>query len=205
MNVIGALRGVLHRAGLAGRFEVRRWEVLACATFGVVLSLLLLPYVPTIAAIASGYLAATMLLVTIIDSRHLIIPDALSLPAIPLGLVAASAALSGPWTEIVADRIEAAAIAGATLLAIRWAYFRLRGAIGLGLGDVKLAAAAGAWVGLDLLALTCLLATCAALSAIVVRKLVYPAENTAMSSAIPFGSFIAPAIVIVWLSVLFNL
>jgi leader peptidase (prepilin peptidase)/N-methyltransferase len=42
----------------------------------------------------------------------------------------------------------AGAAAGAALLAaLSWVYFRLRGREGLGLGDVKLMAAAGAWVG----------------------------------------------------------
>ena len=38
--------------------------------------------------LATGVLALLMALITLIDFRHFIIPDVLSLPAVPLGIIA---------------------------------------------------------------------------------------------------------------------
>lgn len=183
---------------LSRRFAVRRSEVAACALLGLAVALALMIEVPLIAAILSGYLVTVMLLITLIDARQMIIPDPLSLPAIPLGLVAAVSASPLPWPEVLLDHGLATAAAGFFLLGVRWFYRRTRGVQGLGLGDVKLGAAAGAWIGLDHLALTCLLATGAALAAVLLRKAFQPAGAIGMATAIPFGSFIAPAIAIMW-------
>ena len=150
----------------AARYELRPREILACGLAGCAAAAGLLVHLPLLAAALSGYLLFTMLLVTIIDSRMMIIPDIFSLPAIPLGF-AATAAI---FPEAVPGHAIAAAVAAGFLYGLRWIYLRIRGVIGLGLGDVKLAAAAGAWVGLEHLPFTCLLATGAALTAVLVQR-----------------------------------
>ncbi len=80
----------------------------------------------------------------LIDLRHLEVPDALSLPLIPAGLAATW------WIEpqaILVHAAAAAAGAGAIWL-LGEAFRRLRGRAGIGGGDVRLFAVAGAWVGL---------------------------------------------------------
>lgn len=191
--------------GFLGRFELRRIEVTLCSLAGAASAAVLLFMVPAVAAVASGLLVAAMLLIALIDSRHMIIPDALSLPAIPLGLVAAVAARPGPWTEVLSNHAAAALAGGLSLYMVRWFYQRTRGVQGLGLGDVKLAAAAGAWVGLGNLPMTCLLATGAALAAVLARKVTHPGGGMRMTTAIPLGSFIAPAIIVMWGLTLFPL
>jgi leader peptidase (prepilin peptidase) / N-methyltransferase len=184
---------------LTARYELRRGEVLSCALLGTALAGALALVTTAMAALAAGYLLFTMLLVMLIDYRHFVIPDALSLPAVPLGLVAAVCAFPGSALAVVLDHGLAAVAAGGSLYAIRFLYRRMRGIEGLGLGDVKLATAAGAWVGLEFLPMTCLLATCAALSAVLIRSVFARSAGTHLTTAIPFGSFIAPAIVIMWL------
>lgn len=183
---------------LYGRYELHAREVVASAIAGFLFFLFMQAETQAFAAAASGYLMFTMLLITLIDSRLMIIPDILSLPAIPLGLAAAASAFPADWRSVVTDHAIAAAVAGGFLFTLRWTYFHLRGIAGLGLGDVKLAAAAGAWVGLEQLPVTCLLATGAALAAVLLRRIVAPGKAVTMTTAIAFGSFIAPAIVIVW-------
>jgi leader peptidase (prepilin peptidase)/N-methyltransferase len=68
----------------------------------------------------------------------------------------------------------------------------------LGFGDVKLAAAAGAWTGLDGLPITLLLASGSALLAILVHGMLRPGERATPTTRIPFGSFLAPAIIVTW-------
>ena len=82
-----------------------------------------------------------------IDWRRLILPDALTLPLIALGLAATYLAPDELW-----DRVAGAAAGFLGLWAIAWLYRRLRGREGLGLGDAKLFAASGAWVGVGGLA-----------------------------------------------------
>jgi leader peptidase (prepilin peptidase)/N-methyltransferase len=150
-------------------------------------------------ALATFFLAVTMLLIMVIDARIFIIPDWLSLPAIPAGILATLAVFPGPWSELLADRIVAAAVASGFLYAVRHVHWRLRGIEGLGLGDVKLAAVAGAWLGLANLAPTLLLATCGALAAVLIHALKTGSGHLSGTMRVPFGSFIAPAILGMWL------
>jgi leader peptidase (prepilin peptidase) / N-methyltransferase len=89
------------------------------------------------------------------------VPDRLSLPAIPAGLIASGLLASeSPAHAMMLSHLIAALVGALSLLAIREAYAVLRGREGLGLGDVKLAAVAGAWTGFAGLPLVLLLACC---------------------------------------------
>lgn len=195
---------LLKSLDLTAHYELKRSEAAVCAVLGLILSGVLTWATGAITGLAGGYLLFSMLLVIVIDYRHLIIPDALSLPAIPLGIAAAVFTFPIPAADIIGNHVLAAAIGGGISFAVRHVYRRLRGVEGLGMGDVKLAAAAGAWVGLDYLAMTCLFATVAALSAVLVRRLAAGPSSMNLTTAIPFGSFIAPAIVIMWLFSVFT-
>ena len=83
------------------------------------------------------------------------------------------------------------------LRATAWAYRRLRGIEGLGGGDAKLLAAAGAWVGAAALPSVLLGAACAAL--IAVAGLAIAGTRLSRRSALPFGPFLALATWAVWL------
>jgi leader peptidase (prepilin peptidase)/N-methyltransferase len=90
----------------------------------------------------------TLLALAWIDYGHLRLPDAVTLPLIVLGL--ACTWLLAPWallSHAIATIIGYLALSGVAV-----AYRLLRGRVGLGGGDIKLFAAAGAWVGLDGLA-----------------------------------------------------
>jgi leader peptidase (prepilin peptidase) / N-methyltransferase len=145
------------------------------------------------AAVATILLVFPMALITLIDHRHFVIPDLLSLPSTVIGLAVAGLNASLPNHAI------AALIAAGVLWALRLFYKQWRGIEGLGLGDVKLAAAAGAWLGLDALPMASLIATCAALVAVMLRG-----GDVGPRTAIPFGSFIAPSICLMWLVQLFQ-
>jgi leader peptidase (prepilin peptidase)/N-methyltransferase len=180
-------------------YDIRRHEVLGCAMAGMVFGALLWPIATAITVVAGAYLLTAMLLIMVIDSRQFLIPDALSLPAIVIGLAYAVASSAGEAVDILLDRLAAVMIAGGIFYGLRHFYMRVRGVEGLGLGDVKLAMAAGAWVGLSALPNTCLLATLSALLAVIFRAVFRRSGEIGMKTAIPFGSFIAPSIVAVWL------
>jgi leader peptidase (prepilin peptidase)/N-methyltransferase len=125
----------------------------------------------------------------LIDLRTLRLPDALTLPLLAAGLglaiarVPADLALPDPW-----DAVLGVAAGLLVLLAIRWLYARARGIEGLGLGDAKLAAAAGAWLGWEALPWLLLLAASTALvAALIVHR------RLRSDLAIPFGPALALA------------
>src|SRR3974377_1026733 len=120
----------------------------------------------TIVSIALLSLAAFA--VALIDLRRGIIPTWLNLE-IACGGLSRSAALDGLTGALLAGC--EGLVVGAIAWALRWVYFRLRNLQGLGLGDVKLLAASGVWIGIIGLPLQLLVASLAALGAAGVLKL----------------------------------
>jgi leader peptidase (prepilin peptidase)/N-methyltransferase len=177
-------------------FSKRQWLVIAAGALTVAAASVLL--VEASVALISCLLGWTMLAIAVSDARELIIPDVLSLPAIPAGLIATRFLAFGdsPGAVVLEHALAAASGAGA-LYAIRQLYGYWRRRVGLGLGDVKLAAVAGAWNGLEGLSLTLLLACVLAIGYVVLSNLrdLRSIESTA---AVPFGVFFGPAIWIVW-------
>lgn len=169
------------------------WIASASALLIAALSFTLLD---AVTALVSCVFGAMMLAIAISDMRRFIVPDILSLPAIPMGL-AASGWLA-PGDEPVVLSHTAAALGGALALYFIGATYRwIRSRQGLGLGDVKLAAVAGAWTGPEGLIQVLLIACAAALSYVIATGLSHPRKPSA-TSAIPLGAFLAPAIWIVW-------
>jgi leader peptidase (prepilin peptidase) / N-methyltransferase len=188
----------MSRLPLQRRFELSLRDIVTCLALGLFYGGTIGWWVSPLAGALSGYLAFSMALIALIDLRHFTIPDSLSLPAIPLGITASVIAMPGEWNDVAWDRSLAVIVAGLALYLLRWAFFKLRGVIGLGLGDVKLGAAAGAWVGLLGLHWTLLLASVSALLAVALQSGMVGREAISPSTKVPFGSFIAPAIVVIW-------
>jgi leader peptidase (prepilin peptidase)/N-methyltransferase len=175
-----------------------RMEIAGAAVFAVAATLAALVMLPLPAALATGVLALLMALITLTDLRHFIIPDVLSLPAVPLGVLANIAVFhADDWAAGLGESVIGAVLAAGTFYLLRAGYFRLRGAEGLGLGDVKLAAVAGAWLGPPLLAPACFVAALGGLVAVLVMAIL-PGRKISATDHIPFGSFIAPAILLFW-------
>ncbi len=131
----------------------------------------------------------TLLTLAWIDAVCLRLPDVLSLPLILGGL--AEAALLEP--DMLTGRVAGAAFAYAGMRLLAWSYRRLRGREGLGHGDAKLLAAAGAWVGGMLLPDVLLGAALAGLAWALRHGRPDPSER------VPFGPFIAASLWLVWL------
>ena len=163
----------------------------------------LLSLEPARAAAGAG-LGWTLLALALADYRSLTLPDALTLPLAAAGLVVAALFPMSP--EVTAFPADSAffdhvlgAVAGfAAFYGISVTYRRLRGREGLGGGDAKLAAAAGAWVGWQGLPSVILLAALAALAV----ALGEAAKRGRLDPAarVPFGVYLAPALWLVWLA-----
>lgn len=144
----------------------------------------------TVAAIGAGaVLFAALAAIAVIDLRTRRIPDRLSLPLAAAGL---------GWAAWAGEPFAAhliGAIAGYASLAIFGAiWFRRSGREGLGLGDAKLFAAGGAWLGWQALPLVLLIASvCGLVFALATR-------GVHGSPQIAFGPWIALGIWCGWLA-----
>jgi leader peptidase (prepilin peptidase)/N-methyltransferase len=128
-----------------------------------------------------------------IDAQSFRLPDVLTLPLLAAGL--AEAAWLEP--EALLSRAIAAAVAYSTLWLLAFGYRRLRGREGLGLGDAKLLAAGGAWVGVSGLPFVMFLgAILALLYALFLWQRGTPLTRT---TRLPFGPFLAVSIWLAWL------
>lgn len=99
------------------------------------------------AAIALGGFGAALLLLALLDARHLWLPDAITLPLALAGLAAGPGALALVPGPLLEERVAGAVLGFAALELLRRGYRALRGREGLGGGDPKLLGAIGAWLG----------------------------------------------------------
>ena len=88
-------------------------------------------------------LSAALVTITFIDLDHLIIPDVISLPGIPIGFLCSFVIPWVTWQESLAGIV----FGGGSLLVIALGYEFLTKKEGMGFGDVKLLAMLGAFLG----------------------------------------------------------
>jgi leader peptidase (prepilin peptidase) / N-methyltransferase len=131
-------------------------------------------------------LALASLLLAWIDLRRGIIPDRLNLAIAVLGL--ARIWILEDWVLALSAAAEGV-LTGAIVWLLRWLYFRLRQHQGLGLGDVKLLAAAAIWVGIAGIPMLLLVASLTALAAAGVLHLA--GAKLTRQTVLPFGPFLA--------------
>ncbi len=143
--------------------------------------------------LASIGLALALSALSAVDLREYRLPDVLTLPLAVAGVLASWwIGLASPWWAIGSAAIGFALLAGVAML-----YSRLRGRDGLGLGDAKLFAASGAWLGLEGLPAVLLVACGAAIVALLVMA--WRSQALSATTRIPFGPFLAFGTWIVWL------
>jgi len=148
------------------------------------------PQAILIPSVALGWILLTL---AVMDWRHLLLSDALTLPLLGSGLVIAWIF----WPQRFGDHVLGALGGGTLLFGINAAYRRLRRKDGLGLGDVKLAGAAGAWLGFEGLPTVFVIASSAALFALLVRRM--SGTMIAWNAKVAFGSYLCLGTWIVWL------
>jgi leader peptidase (prepilin peptidase) / N-methyltransferase len=164
----------------------------------VLLSVLMLPWQ---VAVASAVLGSLMIAGADVDARTCLLPDILTWGAVAGGVVAAAALDPYERLHAAAGATMRAAVTALALALLRWCYARLRKREGLGFGDVKLAAAVGAWLPLEAIPMCFGLAASAALVAVLLARL--RGEDISGSTKIPFGAFLCPALwLIFYVSVL---
>lgn len=126
---------------------------------------------------------SALIVLMLVDLEHRILPNAITLPGVIVGLLFSLTAPPG-WL----DSLVGALAGGGLLFAIGKTYALLRHEEGLGLGDVKMLAMIGAFLGWKLMLVTLVLSSFAGavvgVSLIVLRR-------SDMKYALPFGTFLA--------------
>ncbi len=137
------------------------------------------------------YLHATvfcclLLVASVIDLQHMIIPDEISLTMVAATPLVVYLHPELDWQSATIGVVSG----GGVIYIIAWLYQLIRGKIGMGMGDAKLLAGIGGWLGWQAvfpsLLYASLLGTFTALILLPITKKRYN-----LQSALPFGQFLA--------------
>jgi len=199
ISIIAVLLGSLP-TGYAAALAARRLAdnagslalamIAACAVLGSWAAWIM----PSLSLLAiSCALGWVLLVLATIDALAFRLPDILTLPLIAAGL---AVAWWLPDHDLV-GHIVAALIAVLLFYAVAAVYRGVRHQDGLGLGDVKLAGAAGAWLGWQALPYVVLLAS--ALGLVWAGVAAIRRGRGALRERIPFGIALCFAIWVIWL------
>jgi leader peptidase (prepilin peptidase)/N-methyltransferase len=152
-------------------------------------------------AVMSTVLGALMIAGADVDARTYLLPDIVTFGGAISGIAAAPFIDAfepyghGAWLAM-ASALGRAVCAAMLLALLRRCYAWIRGREGLGLGDVKLAAAIGAWLPVEAIPLCFGFAASAALVVVMVGHLRGQFVHEAMK--LPFGAFLCPALWLVF-------
>ncbi len=128
--------------------------------------------------------SAALLTITVIDLRHQIIPDSITLPGIGVGLLTS---LLMPQLSFL-DSLSGTLVGGGSLLLVAGGYYLFTRREGMGLGDVKLLAMMGAFLGWKSILFIIMVAS---FSGALAGIMVMIVKNKDRRYAIPFGPFLS--------------
>ena len=127
---------------------------------------------------------SSLIVITFIDLDHQIIPDIITLPGIPMGLIASFAL---PTITLKASALGLL-IGGGSLWFVAWAYNLIAHRDGMGGGDIKLLAMIGTIIGWKGVIFTIfassVIGSCVGITMMLIK-------NKNMKFAIPFGPFLS--------------
>jgi leader peptidase (prepilin peptidase)/N-methyltransferase len=142
---------------------------------------------PRVRTFVEMALVSALLVLSLIDLDHQLLPDVITLPGTALGL-AGSFLPGSPLRPL--EAIGAALGGWLAFAAVAKAYEKTRGVEGLGQGDWKLAALLGAFLGWQKLLLTVLLAS---MAGTLVGLVAIGLRGRDLRYALPFGTFLGLA------------
>lgn len=138
---------------------------------------------PGLLFVSRTLFACAMIVLFFIDLRHQILPNVITVPGIAAGFAFSLVTPPGWGSSLIGI-----ALGGGALLGLAEAYYWVRGEEGLGMGDVKMLAMIGAFLGWKLMLLTLVLSSF--LGSLVGLGLIMAGKGT-MKYALPFGTFLA--------------
>lgn len=151
---------------------------------------------PSMDALFAAQFAALVLYLARADIDRFELPDAGNFCLFGLGMIWNAASFPDAGESLVQALIRASA-AAAFLVAVRTLYRAIRKMEGLGMGDVKLAAAGAVWLSWSQMPVALLVAAMAGIL-IAALQAAWGGRTLALHVALPLGAFLAPAIWLVW-------
>lgn len=140
----------------------------------------------TLAGLGAVVLTWALIAAAVIDYEHYLLPDALTLPLLWLGLLWS---IVTPGLPTPSDAIIGAAAGYTAMWAIYHGHRAVTGREGMGHGDFKLTAALGAWLGWQALPMVVLVAALGGLAVALVLAL----RRRPLGQPVPFGPSLAAA------------
>jgi leader peptidase (prepilin peptidase)/N-methyltransferase len=138
---------------------------------------------PSLMFMSRTLFACALIVLFFVDLEHQLLPNAITLPGIAIGFGFSFFGEPGVLSSLVGILVG-----GGVLYGIGEAYYRLRREEGLGMGDVKMLAMIGAFVGWRLTLVTLMMASVAGS---IVGMLLILSRRGDMKHALPFGTFLA--------------
>ena len=174
------------------------------AISGLVSVLLFLKFGPSIEWFIYLAFSGALLVLAIIDIDHRILPDAITLNGIWVGVLAslylapqhplisrlfraAGLTITDPRLVAIAGSVLGIIVGGGLLWCVGEAYFRFRGVEGMGFGDVKMMAMVGAFLGAPLTLLTIMLGS---LLGSIIGLVFIRLSGKTREYELPFGTFL---------------
>jgi leader peptidase (prepilin peptidase)/N-methyltransferase len=127
---------------------------------------------------------AALLVITFIDIDHRIIPDVISLPGILIGFACSFLLPQLTWFNSLLGIL----VGGGVLYIVIYGYYLVTGVVGMGLGDVKLLAMIGAFIGWRGVLFT-IMASSFIGTIVGIAEMIRTRQG--LKLAIPFGPFLA--------------
>jgi len=151
----------------------------------------------TLAGLRGAVLCFFLLGLLVTDIETMLLPDLLTLPGIALGIAIFTLAAYDPLPGFQMSLIGAA-LGAALPLSIAGVYYLIRRRQGLGMGDVKLLAMIGAFLGWQLVLLTFFVGTIAtAIAALIwfvaARRSTHTKPPKWLQHPLPYGAFLSAA------------
>jgi leader peptidase (prepilin peptidase)/N-methyltransferase len=144
-------------------------------------------WLPADPILIGHHLLFTALLVVLFGTDYDVqrLPDVITLPGIIAGVALSVWVAPGPLASVL-GAISGAAI----LLLVRWSWKRLTGIDGMGLGDVKMLAMIGAFLGWRQVGVVLFLAS---LAGAIIGVALAATGRKSLQARLPFGTFLAVA------------
>ncbi|MEJ2459386.1 MAG: A24 family peptidase [Novosphingobium sp.] len=150
---------------------------------------------PGVVALAGALFGWQLLALAMIDVRHLLLPNALTVSLATTGLVVSAVGLGAAPV----DSLLGGLVGFGALWAVKELYRTLRGREGLGGGDPKLFGAIGCWLGWQMLPYTLLGASVLGLA--LAATAFARGQQSLSEKRFPFGAHLALAAFLTWLAV----
>jgi leader peptidase (prepilin peptidase)/N-methyltransferase len=140
-------------------------------------------YGPTPLLVSRLIFGCALIVLFAIDLEHHLLPNVITLPGIVIGFLFSFFTEPG-WVSSLVGIL----VGGGVLFGVAEVYYRIRHEEGLGMGDVKMLAMVGAFIGWKLTLVTLMMAS---LCGSVIGLLLIATGRGDMKYALPFGTFLA--------------